>query len=425
MAPKFTTLLTSLLALSPFTAQAAPWGASWKESKAADVRIFVDNPDATDVVPNSYIVVYNNTFGDDVVEAHELSIKTAIAKRNIGKRGLNGRALSTQVKTFKMSGWRAMVLDADDVMMNTIYDEDMVSFIEANTYVKASNLVMQANAPNGLARISSSQAGSRGYTFDDSAGEGIAVYVVDTGIRTTHEEFQGRATLGFNAVDNVDTDENGHGSHVAGTVGGATFGVAKKADLIGVKVLGADGGGANDGVLAGLQFVADDVAQRNRAGRAVMNMSLGGPASRALNNAVEALARSGVVPVVAAGNEAQDAANVSPASAPNAITVGAIDQTNDRIASFSNFGEDVDIFAPGVNVRSVGIRSDSDSEVLSGTSMASPHVAGLAAYLMALEGLTDATAVSNRMKELGQASEARVLGAPRGTTTIIASNGNL
>ncbi|RYP63015.1 hypothetical protein DL771_009470 [Monosporascus sp. 5C6A] len=425
MAPKFTTLLTSLLALSPFTAQAAPWGASRRQSQSAGVRVFVDNPDAKDVVPNSYIVVYNNTFGDDVVEAHELSIKTAIAKRNIGKRGLNGQTLSTQVKTFKMAGWRAMVLDADDVMMNTIYDEEMVSFIEANTYVKASALVMQANAPNGLARISNEQAGSAGYTFDDSAGEGISVYVVDTGVRTTHEEFQGRATLGFNAVDNVDTDENGHGSHVSGTIAGATFGVAKKADIIGVKVLGADGGGSNDGVLAGLQFVADDTAQSGRAGKAVMNMSLGGPASRALNNAVEALARSGVVPVVAAGNEAQDAANVSPASAPNAITVGAIDQTTDAIASFSNFGQDVDIFAPGVDVQSVGIRSDSDSEVLSGTSMASPHVAGLAAYLMSLEGLTDVTAVSDRIKELGQASSARVQGAPDGTTTVIANNGNL
>ena len=186
---------------------------------------------------------------------------------------------------------------------------------------------------------------------------------------TTHEEFQGRATMGFNSINNVDTDENGHGSHVAGTIGGATFGVAKAADLIGVKVLDANGGGSNAGVLQGLQFVADDAQQKNRAGKAVMNMSLGGPASRAVNSAVEAIARAGVVPVVAAGNEAQDAANVSPASAPNAITVGAIDQTNDQMADFSNFGADVDIFAPGVDVESVGITSNTASEVLSGTSM--------------------------------------------------------
>ena len=134
-------------------------------------------------------------------------------------------------------------------------------------------------------------------------------------------------------------------------------------------MLDANGGGSNAGVLQGLQFVADDAQQKNRAGKAVMNMSLGGPASRAVNSAVEAIARAGVVPVVAAGNEAQDAANVSPASAPNAITVGAIDQTNDQMADFSNFGADVDIFAPGVDVESVGIASNTDSEVLSGTSM--------------------------------------------------------
>ena len=134
-------------------------------------------------------------------------------------------------------------------------------------------------------------------------------------------------------------------------------------------MLGADGGGSNAGVLQGLQFVADDAEQSNKAGKAVMNMSLGGPASRAVNSAVEAIARAGVVPVVAAGNEAQDAANVSPASAPNAITVGAIDQTNDQMADFSNFGADVDIFAPGVDVESVGITSNTASEVLSGTSM--------------------------------------------------------
>lgn len=156
---------------------------------------------------------------------------------------------------------------------------------------------------------------------------------------------------------------------MSGTIAGATFGVAKKANLIGVKVLGADGGGSNAGVLAGLQFVADDAAAQGRAGKAVMNMSLGGPKSKAINSAVEAIAKAGVVPVVAAGNEAQDAANDSPASAPNAITVGAIDQTDDTIASFSNFGAGVDIFAPGVDVQSVGIKSNNDSEVLSGTSM--------------------------------------------------------
>ena len=372
MAPKFTTLLASLAALAPF-AQAAP--APWRPESTKDVPqglgVAVSNADVDSkyIVPNSYIVVYNNTFEDADIDAHQSSISSAIAKRNIGKRSLDGRALSTSVTTFKMSGWRAMALEADDLMMNTLNVDSMVSYVEANMYVKALDLQMQNNAPTGLARISHAQAGEQGYIFDDTAGKGITAYIVDTGVMTTHEEFQGRATMGFNSINNVDTDENGHGSHVAGTIGGATFGVAKAADLIGVKVLDANGGGSNAGVLQGLQFVADDAQQKNRAGKAVMNMSLGGPASRAVNSAVEAIARAGVVPVVAAGNEAQDAANVSPASAPNAITVGAIDQTNDQMADFSNFGADVDIFAPGVDVESVGIASNTDSEVLSGTSM--------------------------------------------------------
>lgn len=154
-----------------------------------------------------------------------------------------------------------------------------------------------------------------------------------------------------------------------------------------------------------------------------MNMSLGGPASRAVNSAINQVEAAGVVPVVAAGNEAQDTANTSPGSAEAAITVGAIDQTDDTVASFSNFGRLVDVFAPGVNVQSVGIRSDTSTDTLSGTSMASPHVAGLAAYLMSLEDITGAQAVSDRIKELAQGTGARARGAPRGTTTLIANNG--
>ncbi|KAL7620620.1 hypothetical protein AAE478_009615 [Parahypoxylon ruwenzoriense] len=423
MAPSLTTIFTALAALAPLGTIANPLNI-WRPSAEAgtSLGVFVSNPEATDVVPNSYIVVYNKNFTDDEIDAHETSVKIAVKKRNLGKRGLNGRLLSTRVRTFAMSGWRAMALDSDDLMMNEINNMDMVKYVEANTYVKAAALMSQINAPTGLVRLSHAETDGEGYVFDDSAGEGITAYIVDTGIMTTHEDFQGRATMGFNAVEQEEaTDLNGHGSHVAGTIGGATFGVAKKAQLVGVKVLDAAGGGTNADVIDGLNFVASD-AQK---GKSVMNMSLGGPASRAINDAIERLFSNGVVPVVAAGNEAQDAANVSPASSPNAITVGAIDQTTDRRAGFSNFGRIVDVYAPGVDVESVGISSDTASEVLSGTSMASPHIAGLAAYLMALEGITDATAVSDRIKELGAATGATVRRNARGTTNVIANNGNL
>ncbi|KAI2615998.1 subtilisin-like protein [Hypoxylon sp. NC1633] len=424
MAPSLTSIFATLLALAHLGTLAHPLNV-WRPSAEAgtSLGVFVSNPDVTDVVPNSYIVVYHKNYTDNEIDAHQASVKVAVKKRNLGKRGLVGQLLSTRVRTFAMSGWRAMALDSDDLMMNDINNMAMVKYVEANTYVKAAALVKQVNAPTGLVRLSHAEAGQAGYIFDDDlAGQGITAYVVDTGIMTTHEDFQGRAIMAFNAVEEEEaTDLNGHGSHVAGTIGGATFGVAKNVSLAGVKVLDAQGGGTNADVIDGLNFVASDA----KKGKSVMNMSLGGPASQAVNDAIERLFSNGIVPVVAAGNEAQDAANVSPASSPNAITVGAIDQTSDSRASFSNFGQIVDVYAPGVDVESVGISSNTASEVLSGTSMASPHIAGLAAYLMALEGLTNATAVSDRIKELGGATGAGVRRNAPGTTDVIANNGNL
>ncbi|KAI1298221.1 subtilase [Xylaria venustula] len=427
MAPRFSTLLTGLLSLAPLAALAGPVR---NFNAAADsvpqVSAFVSNPDAVNVVPNSYIVVYNTSFSSEAIDAHEAALRTTIQTRNVNKRGTTGRLLSNSTRHFSMAnGWRAMALDADDDMASQINAMDMVSYVEANQYVQASALVAQANAPTGLVRISHAAVGANSYVFDDTAGTGITAYVVDTGILTTHQEFQGRATLEFNAITgSADTDENGHGSHVSGTIGGATFGVAKNVKLIGVKVLDASGGGTNADVLDGLNFVETDANQKNLKGKAVMNMSLGGGQSQAINNAIEAIAAAGVVPVVAAGNEAQDAANTSPASAPDAITVGALDASSDQRASFSNFGAVVDIYAPGVNVLSVGIKNNSDQATLSGTSMASPHVAGLAAYLMSLEGITNATDVVNRMQQLAAATNATVLQNVKGTTSAIANNGN-
>ncbi|KAL1837147.1 hypothetical protein VTJ49DRAFT_4212 [Mycothermus thermophilus] len=388
----------------------------------------VSNPGIKNAIPHRYIVVYNNTFDDDAVEAHEAAVIKTIAKRNLSKRSpLTGKTLSTNVKTFKINGWRAMSLEADDLLVNEIYSAKEVEYIEQDQYITIAARSSQSRATSGLARLSRASARSTAssgvYTFDDSAGEGITVYVVDTGIRITHEQFEGRAVWGDNFIDNVDQDEQGHGTHVAGTVGGRTVGVARKAQLVAVKVLGADGGGSASSVIAGMDFVARNVTARGIGGKAVMNMSLGGGFSRAINSAVNRVEQAGVVPVVAAGNEAQDTSDTSPGSAERAITVGAIDQRNDRIAIFSNFGPVVDIFAPGVDVNSAFIGSDTAFRSLSGTSMASPHVAGLAAYLMALEGLTTAESVSNRIKQLAQQTGARVRGGPRNTTTLIANNG--
>ncbi|KAK3367500.1 serine protease [Podospora didyma] len=386
----------------------------------------VSNPEIANAIPNKYIVVYNGNFSDDDIESHQASVIKTIAKRNIGKRGeRSGVFLSTAVNAIKIKSWHALTLEADDKTINEIFNSDMVNYIEQDAYIKLNAKLIQRPATTGLGRISHSAAGNREYVFDSSAGEGITAFVVDTGIKISHTEFEGRASFAANFVNDVDDDENGHGSHVAGTIGGKTVGIAKNVKLVAVKVLDADGAGTNSGVLAGMNFVADNATATGLGGKAVMNMSLGGSFSRAINAAINAIANAGVVPIVAAGNENQNTANTSPGSAAAAITVGAIDQRTDEKASFSNFGRGVDIFAPGVNVVSVGIASDVASESLSGTSMASPHVAGLAAYLMALEGISDVTAVSNRIKELAAATGATVKNNAAGTTNLIANNGNI
>ncbi|KAI1812950.1 protease [Poronia punctata] len=426
MTPRLSSLLAAVLSVAGGVL-CAPinYNSNSNTIAAPKMSAFVSNPLARNIVPNSYIVVYNHSLASEDIDMQEASIKTTIQKRNLGKRGPSGAPLSTRIRSFTMAnGWRATALETDDVMAAQIHAMGAVSYIEANQYVQAADLVAQANAPPGLVRLSHARTGADAYVFDDSAGAGITVYVVDTGILTSHSEFQGRAKMVFNAVEgSADTDENGHGSHVSGTIGGATYGVAKNVQLLGVKVLDASGGGTNADVLDGLNFIETDVAQRKLRGKAVLNMSLGGGQSNAINNAIEALVAAGVVPVVAAGNEAQDAGNTSPASSPDAITVGALDATDDKRADFSNFGDVVDIYAPGVGILSVGIKSNVDTATLSGTSMASPHVAGLAAYLMSLEGLRTATEVSDRMKDLAGATGASVSRNVKGTTSNIANNG--
>ncbi|TLD10763.1 hypothetical protein PgNI_06200 [Pyricularia grisea] len=417
----------------------------------------VSNINAANIIPQSYIVVYNSSFDSKIIDDSQATAMAKVAKRNLGKRSLDGRDLSTTATKCQIGTWRGLMLDADDDTIQEIMADPAVRYVEADAAMQITVVeraaeqpppaaltrmkalarraeATETGAPNGLARLSQSEPnpGTSGtYRFDDSAGEGITVYIVDTGIRTTHTEFENRASFAANFIDKVDTDQNGHGSHCAGTIGGKTFGVAKKATLVGVKVLGADGGGSNRGVIQGMSFVAEDVTKKNLSRKAVMNMSLGGSKSTAVNEAINSMIKAGVVPVVAAGNENVDAANSSPASATGAITVGAIDQKTDKRASFSNFGAVVDVFAPGVNVLSVDAKSDTGSKMLSGTSMASPHVAGLAAYLMALDPTltagdgveTAATKVDARIKQLATAMGAKVSNPGASTTTLIANNG--
>ncbi|AZM60233.1 MULTISPECIES: S8 family peptidase [unclassified Streptomyces] len=218
------------------------------------------------------------------------------------------------------------------------------------------------------------------YTYPDSGGEGVTAYVIDTGVRITHNDFGGRASYGYDAVDNDNTaqDGHGHGTHVAGTVAGGSFGVAKKARVVGVRVLNNSGSGTTAQVVAGIDWVA-----RNAVKPAVANMSLGGGADSTLDAAVRGAIASGVTFVVAAGNESTNASTKSPARVAEAITVGAT-TSGDARASYSNYGSVLDLFAPGSAITSAWRTSDTATNTISGTSMASPHVAGAAALHLAV-----------------------------------------
>jgi len=278
-----------------------------------------------------------------------------------------------------------------------------VAYVEKDQIVHA--LDVDNNAPWGLARIShrskpNTEEEYGKYIYNEAAGKNVTVYIIDTGVNVKHADFEGRAVWGATIPeDDEDVDGNGHGTHVAGTVAGKKYGVAKKANIVAVKVLRSNGSGTMSDVIKGIEFAVQHHNERveeakklnEEAGedgekiivRSAGNMSLGGGRSRALDRVVDAAVRAGIQFAVAAGNDGMDACNYSPAAAKNAITVGATTK-EDRMAWFSNHGECVDVFAPGHYITSTWIGSNVATNTISGTSMASPHVAGLIALLLSM-----------------------------------------
>ncbi|MFL5348641.1 MAG: S8 family peptidase [Hyalangium sp.] len=315
-------------------------------------------------IPGEYIVVLKEK------PARGLTAMSAVAAGLVQQHG--GKVAETYEHAL-----RGFMMRATEAQARALANNPNVAYVEENGVVELATT--QPSPTWGLDRTDQDSLPlDNQYVYDTDAAT-VHAYIIDTGILSTHSEFEGRATKDYDAIGDGQNgnDCNGHGTHVAGTVGGKTYGVAKKVRLHGVRVLSCTGSGSYAGVVAGVDWVTGN-AQKP----AVANMSLGGGIDPALDTALTNSVNSGVVYAVAAGNSNADACGFSPAHIPAAITVGA-STIGDARASFSNYGPCLDIYAPGLNITSAWIGSDTATNTISGTSMASPHVAGAAALLLA------------------------------------------
>jgi cerevisin len=306
----------------------------------------------------------------------------------------------------------------DKVTLEKIEMLPNVERVEEDVVIQIS--AIQEDAPWGLARVSQrNKLGSAPYTYkyDDNSGEGVSIYVLDTGINIDHEDFKGRLTWGITTSDSskADNDFHGHGTHCAGSAAGTKYGVAKKAKIVAVKALSDRGAGFSSDIIAGINWVV-----KNKSGVKgnVISMSIAGGLNESLNDAVNDAADQGVISVIAAGNYNKDACQYSPGSAKKAITVGSID-VNDIRAGNSNYGPCVGIHAPGVKILSTYIGNSTATKILSGTSMATPHVAGIAATLLS-QGIL-ANELESKLKLLGTPDI--IQGLPEKTVNLLVYSG--
>ncbi|MFI9719938.1 S8 family serine peptidase [Streptomyces sp. NPDC052396] len=365
-AGKHRRLMVAISAATAVTAGATLLALPADASTSKEGTVF--GADAKGAIDGSYIVMLKD--GKSGVAARSVSAESQnLAQRYGGK--LN-RTYTSAVHGFSASG-------LDRAAAKRLAADPAVAKVVQNHRFSVS-ATQEAPPSWGLDRIDQAETKGDGkYTYPDGAGDGVTAYVIDTGIRISHQDFGGRASYGFNAVDNNDNadDGNGHGTHVAGTIAGTAHGVAKKAKVVAVRVLNAQGQGSTEQVVSGIDWVI-----KNHKGPSVANMSLGGGTDEALDAAVSKAIASGVTFAVAAGNESTDASQSSPARVKEAITVAASTK-DDQQAEYSNYGSVVDLYAPGSDITSDWNDSDSGTKTISGTSMATPHVTGAAALYLA------------------------------------------
>ncbi|KAH9485672.1 Subtilisin-like serine protease [Psilocybe cubensis] len=372
-------------------------------------------------INNSYIVVLKDDIPSSLIQNHMNFLQAAHASDPLVGDDFAG---VQQVYDGHINGYAGRFTDS---VVDQIRKMPEVAYVEKDQIVRTQEV--QKGAPWGLARISHRPKLTFGtftkYLYNSDGGDGVDVYVIDTGINVAHVEFEGRASWGKTVPANdVDDDGNGHGTHCAGTIASKKYGVAKKANVIAVKVLGSNGSGSMSDVVSGVVWAANQAKVKAAAAAAelastgktkhkgsVANMSLGGGKSQALDDAVNKAVKGGLHFAVAAGNDNRDACNYSPAAAANAVTVGASTLGDER-AYFSNHGECVDVFAPGLNIVSTFKGSNTAIATLSGTSMASPHTAGLLAYLLSIYPSKEFDPSFNSADELLSLQSQRVLSSP-------------
>ncbi|CUM65037.1 uncharacterized protein PRCAT00002656001 [Priceomyces carsonii] len=375
----------------------------WSAASNASPVPLVNSESVRDIIADRYIIVMKDEITSDELKFHQEWVELQHINSLAGLESDNSFFLSTA--DFKAEGGIVDSFEIDNFMkgyygyflegtIDLIRKNPLVKFVERDSMVYANEFNIQKGAPWGLARVSHRQPLSLNsfnqYLYDTDGGAGVTAYVIDTGINIDHVEFNGRAKWGKTIpTGDTDTDGNGHGTHCAGTIGSDSYGIAKNSNLVAVKVLRSNGSGSMSDVVKGVEYAAkshQDAVKEGKKGfkGSTANMSLGGGKSPALDLAVNAAVKAGIHFAVAAGNENQDACNTSPAAAENAITVGA-STISDARAYFSNYGKCVDIFGPGLNILSTYIGSDSATATLSGTSMASPHIAGLLSYYLSLQ----------------------------------------
>ncbi|EXJ56243.1 cerevisin [Cladophialophora psammophila CBS 110553] len=441
----------AILSLLPLLAAGSPILVDTIHNDAAPV---ISSSNAKEI-PDSYMVIFKKHVSERDATAHHSWVQEAHVSHESRKLELRKRSQVPMSDETIFEGLRhtynipggllGYAGHFDEGVIELVRRHPDVEYIERDSEVRTMNHTpsLEKNAPWGLARISHREALGFGnfnkYLYSADVGEGVDAYVIDTGTNIEHVDFEGRASWGKTIpIGDEDVDGNGHGTHCSGTIAGKKFGVAKKANIYAVKVLKSNGSGTMSDVVKGVEWAANSHAEAVSAAKkgkkkgfkgSVANMSLGGGKSRVLDLAVNAAVDAGLHFAVAAGNDNADSCNYSPAAAEKAITVGASTLADER-AYFSNYGTCNDIFAPGLNILSTWIGSKYATNIISGTSMASPHICGLLAYFLSLQPSSDsayavAEITPKQMKAnmISIATEGALSNVPADTANILAWNG--